>query len=887
MRLRLFPLLVILAGIFGIFSCTGGDSPVTPANEELVLQNSATSANTHLWGLYDCWIDVETEEVKVIPLRTAMFACNVTSFVDGPPSNLIIDINSIDTQSGTTDISVDVGLRHPFPGLNMYTGFDVIGVFMGTYTDLYPGPIQWTVTDHNGQHMLNPDGYTRWFNRLEFGSVPLPLLGYTPGVLGSPGTSSPSIEDFPPEANADEALVIDIVDYSTVYIINPADFGGEVRLELTVWDWSAETSGVMGEYVIRCYSEAWWFGGGVDMTPIASSDHCYTYLTEIPVQSIESTAPLTVWIEVNYPQLDYSNEFGIENDAQGELCSYFMTEVEVSTEPPSYIEVLTPNGGEEWDVGATEDITWDSEYITGTVFIEYSKDGFVSDIHTIAVDEDNDGSYTWDIPCDESDAVRARVTSTDDPLVTDTSDGDFAIVGAGWAGTWGGISLDASYETATDESGSVYVTGEFRYTVDFDPGPGIDEHSALGSSDSFLSKFNSCGEFVWALTWGVAGGNGWGNGVSCDNAGNVIVMGTFRGANCDFDPGPGTDYHSTTGMYDCYLSKFNSDGDLLWCRTWGGTYYESSGSPQIDGSDNIYVMGGFRSSSVDFDPGSGTDWRFNAGGDDCWLSKFNSSGEFQWVRTWGAGGWDTAYDGAADSSGNVYVAGRFQGTVDFDPGSGTDNHTAVDYDLFLTKFDTNGTHEWAATWDGIAGWNSGATVALNGTNVYCGGYFIGTVDFDPGVGTDYHTSAGNNDCFVSRFNVSGIFQEVAVWGGTGNDVVNGLAIDSVGNVLVCGQFFDFADFDPGTGTENRTSNGYYDIFLSKLDSSLEYIWVQTWGGSQSDYGADCAVGPGDVVYSTGFFNATVDFDPGPTVEDWTSNGSADVYIVKVMDDGEW
>jgi hypothetical protein len=102
----------------------------------------------------------------------------------------------------------------------------------------------------------------------------------------------------------------------------------------------------------------------------------------------------------------------------------------IDVESGVYLTVFIPNGGEEWQVGSDQEITWEPASVTGTVFIEYSKDNFVADINSIAIDEDNDGSYMWmDIPDDPSITVRVRISSTDNPTLFDISDEDFRILG--------------------------------------------------------------------------------------------------------------------------------------------------------------------------------------------------------------------------------------------------------------------------------------------------------------------------------------------------------------------------------------------------------------------------------------------------------------------------
>ena len=94
-----------------------------------------------------------------------------------------------------------------------------------------------------------------------------------------------------------------------------------------------------------------------------------------------------------------------------------------------WIELLSPNGYETYIRGDSEQITWTSSGVTGTVNITYSKDNFVSDLHMIASGVANTGSYNWDpIPNDPSTTIKVKITSTDNPVIFDSSDSFFSIV---------------------------------------------------------------------------------------------------------------------------------------------------------------------------------------------------------------------------------------------------------------------------------------------------------------------------------------------------------------------------------------------------------------------------------------------------------------------------
>jgi hypothetical protein len=451
----------------------------------------------------------------------------------------------------------------------------------------------------------------------------------------------------------------------------------------------------------------------------------------------------------------------------------------------------------------------------------------------------------------------------------------------GWAQTWGGTGSDTGAGVAVDSSGNTYVTGQFQGTVDFDPGPGVDEHTAVLYADAFLSKFDSNGDFQWALTWSANGGAG----VAVDGSSNIYVAGTFIDT-VDFDPGPGTDNHSSHGHSDFFLSKFDSDGDFQWALTWGGPDVEYQHGIAVDDSDNVYFAGGF-CSTVDFDPGPGTDNQSAGGWRAFCLSKFDSNGDYQWARTWGGGFsyHNSAVGATADNSGNAYVVGHFYGNVDFDPGPGTDYHSPNgEYDACLSKFDSNGDFQWALTWGGSECESANGVAAYDPDNIYVTGGFKGTVDLDPGAGIEEHSSNGGTDAFVSKFDASGDFQWALTWGGSDHDYAGNIAAYDPDNIYITGGFRGTVDLDPGPGVDDHTSNGEYDASLSKFDSSGDYQWALTWGGLFDDPVYGIAMYNLDSIYVTGYFQETVDFDPGPGVDEHTSNGDFDAFLSKFLSD---
>ena len=474
----------------------------------------------------------------------------------------------------------------------------------------------------------------------------------------------------------------------------------------------------------------------------------------------------------------------------------------------------------------------------------------------------------------------------------------FISCGANWAKTWGGISNDAAHSVAVDGSGNVYVVGAFVGTVDFDTGSGTNTQTSHGKQDAFLCKYNSSGAFQWAKTWGGIGRDV-ANAVALDDSGRVYVTGPFQNT-VDFNPNPSVTSNRASNagaMNNIYISKFDPDGNLEWVKTWGPSDggAESYGLA-VDASNNVYAVGDFAGSTCNFNP-------WNGGSDihtnhiavplffDAWLSKFDSNGNFKWARTWGGEGYDDGPGVAVDGSGNVYVAGMYASiTNDFDPGPGVcclpAHNSGFVCDVFLSKFNSQGTFQWARTW-GQQGYDDIADVVVvdGENNVYLAGrYASPTCNFNPWGTADIHTNQGGAfDAWVSKFNSSGTFQWARTWGGNSNDPVGGLAVDAANRLYVLGTFGGTVDFDPAPASfDIHVSNGKEDVALSLFDSTGDFLWAGTWGGTGSDWGYRLAVDGVGPVYATGSFSNSCNFNPWGGADIHATQGQADAFLCKIQ-----
>lgn len=188
---------ILLIALIAALGCSGNSSPVLPGNDfnpglnltGASALNPDTQASKAIWGYYEIQINTETWEAEVIPVRGVEYTVDVVQFLQKPvgdPSNLQISVNDVVDWFSEGKIGVEVGLDHPFPGFDQYTGWDVMGVFItpGSLLGNYDPDLQFTAGGDQ-PILLNPDGYTRWMNPVEFPENGT-ILNFTTGKLGTP-----------------------------------------------------------------------------------------------------------------------------------------------------------------------------------------------------------------------------------------------------------------------------------------------------------------------------------------------------------------------------------------------------------------------------------------------------------------------------------------------------------------------------------------------------------------------------------------------------------------------------------------------------------------------------------------------------------------------------
>ena len=345
-----------------------------------------------------------------------------------------------------------------------------------------------------------------------------------------------------------------------------------------------------------------------------------------------------------------------------------------------------------------------------------------------------------------------------------------------WNRTWDGPFGTKGIGITCDDQENIYITGSKG-------------NEGIGLHDLCLLNYNPDGDLKWNTTWGGVTNDANGLDVTLDPSRNIYAVGDI-------------DYY---GGYsdDLCLVKYDSSHDLKWNRTWEGVGGEQYGScVALDNSGNIYIAGKTTS--------------YGPGGYDLCLLKYNSSGFLKWNKTWGGSGDEAALDIISDYSGIIYCIGY------------TNSYGQGNYDLWLLKYDVNGTNLWNATW-GSSGDDIGYGITLdNSGDIYCIGY------------TNSYGLGGDDVCIL-KYDSNGTLLLSKTWGSSNNDRGYGITIDDSENIYITGYTQSY-----GSGI---VQDGY--VYLLKLDNSLNLIWNKTWDNAISE-GRDITLDNSGNVYIIGF-----------------------------------
>ena len=392
-----------------------------------------------------------------------------------------------------------------------------------------------------------------------------------------------------------------------------------------------------------------------------------------------------------------------------------------------------------------------------------------------------------------------------------------------WVKRVGGANNDNAYSISTDSQGNVIVAGRFIGSVDFDPGPGTDIQFS-GINSYFVLKLDASGNFVWVNFTSSATGRAESMTIDASNTifitgefrgsmdydpgnGNFVTITSGNSGNNE----------------DAYLGKINgATGETIYYKAFNSITIPGGGKGEsiiTDSSGNVYITGRLFG-SVDFNPNDGENILTSNGDSDIFVAKLTNAGSLIWAKSMGGVMYDIAKNIAIDSNGNLLVSGGFRGTTDLDPSAATFPLISEgNIDAFVLQLDNNGNFIWANGF-GANGTDIGESIAVDeNNNVYTVGLFGGAVFFNTNDGVFELTGNGNIDIFIYQQDASGNFITAHAIGGSSSDTPEAIMINEASEIFLTGSFSRTVDFDPGSGTTNLISNGSRDIFVAKFNGA--------------------------------------------------------------------
>ncbi len=254
-----------------------------------------------------------------------------------------------------------------------------------------------------------------------------------------------------------------------------------------------------------------------------------------------------------------------------------------------------------------------------------------------------------------------------------------------WGSFFGSSATEQIFDVCTDLAGNIFASGYTNSTSGIAFGSSVHQSSLGGIVDAFLLKCSADGTSkLWATYYGGMFGD-WGYAVQCDSSNSVYMVGTTASPNNISSSGSQQVTYGG-GLYDVFLSKFNSSGQRQWATYCGGTQAEINyGGLSMDALQNPVLCG---LAGGDDGVATSTSYQPNRrGGDDCFIQKYTPTGRRMWGSYYGGTADEIAYAVAADGLANMYMVGQTHSVKYIaTPGAHQTQSDTTYRDGFLAKF---------------------------------------------------------------------------------------------------------------------------------------------------------------------------------------------------------
>ncbi|MBW2524049.1 MAG: hypothetical protein JRI23_07735 [Deltaproteobacteria bacterium] len=424
---------------------------------------------------------------------------------------------------------------------------------------------------------------------------------------------------------------------------------------------------------------------------------------------------------------------------------------------------------------------------------------------------------------------------------------------ATWSRRFGGGYDQVAYALAVDGNDQIVIAGVHRNSFDYGGG----SLNSDNNGDALVLKLDSTGNHLWSAAFGDNSEQA-AYGVGVDGSNDVYVAGDFFGT-ITFGALPAL---TSAGERDIFVAKLSgADGTPVWATRFGDNAHDEVYDLAVDAAGNVILTGAF---TEDIDFGGGPFSTVDTFNDGYLVKLSGTDGSHIWSYQFGGADDDNGDALAVDGAGAFYLTGQTEAGVDFGGGTVANGSSR---DAFVVKFDAANAHVWSIGISG-SGWEDGEALTVDSSgNVWAGGDFENTVI----LGANTITSLGDDDFWVAKLDpTNGAVLWGAGYGGAGDENLDALAADGLGNVLLGGSFEQRMDLGDGEMIP-AAEHGSEDWFFAAVDGGGTTLYSRRFGGPSSERILAAGANSANRWIVAGFCDGVIDLGNGQLTSGWSDD----------------
>jgi hypothetical protein len=375
-----------------------------------------------------------------------------------------------------------------------------------------------------------------------------------------------------------------------------------------------------------------------------------------------------------------------------------------------------------------------------------------------------------------------------------------------------------------------------------------------------LILISSCAvdkKVIWIKQAGDINSKANGFSICSDNLGNVYTTGNFSGKLSI----SGMDTIESENKNDCFISKYDKNGKILWVKTISGISDETGNSITIDNNQDIIIVGNF------YKEIKIAKTKIKAKGNaDIFIAKYNKQGVLLWYKILGSYGMDDAHQVKIDNSNNIYVAGRLSHSIKVDNVI-LKSHGGIDG--FIMKLNTEGNLIFGKTIGGKEDDDIDKISFDNNNNIFISGVVSDSVFYD----SNLILTTGYLNQYFAKISNKGNLSWIKTYGEDSNHQIWDMNVDKFGSIYLTG-------YHSGEITINNTkypsiSNQDYSMYLVKFTKRGEFEWFRNFSTKGNGYGHSIAIDKKNNILLSGSFYKSIKIG---RKKHKTKNGSGNVLL---------